>query len=237
MIRAPLSIARAQLLVVVHFDERGQTQLPGSLLQPHEIRLLECRHDQQRRIGAVGPRLEELILVDDEVFAEERERDRLAHSGEMFEGAIEERRLGEHRDRGRTTGFVPGEQWQQARTRAASTPRDGERLLHSAITFDRPGFDRAARNSSPRGVRPAARRSRAARLSFWRRTSVIVSVAATMAASRSGVAVMPRPPRETTAPSGRVCLSPLPSRLRPPPVRFLHGSTRRVRRRATRRRH
>ena len=67
--------------------------------------------------------------------------------------------------------------------------------------------------------------------------SVIVSVAATMAASRSGVAVMPRPPRETIAPSGRVCLSPLPSRLRPPPVRFLHELTKRVRRRATRRRH
>ena len=46
MIRAPLSIGARQFVLVVHFDERRQTQLPRSALQPHEIRLLERRHDQ-----------------------------------------------------------------------------------------------------------------------------------------------------------------------------------------------
>src|SRR6185295_12643598 len=100
----------SQLLVIVYLDKRRESQLPRPSLQAHEILLLECRDDQQRRISADRSRLEQLILVNDEVLAEERKRDCLTHCGEMFQRTIEKGGLGEHGDRRGATCFVlPGD--------------------------------------------------------------------------------------------------------------------------------
>jgi hypothetical protein len=88
------------------FHQRRETQLPRTALQPHEVRLPECRHDQERRIGAIRTRLEQLILVDNEVLAKERQCDRPSHGGEMLERAVEERWLRKHRDCHCPAGFV-----------------------------------------------------------------------------------------------------------------------------------
>ena len=90
----------------------------------------------------------------------------------MLEGAVEERRLGQHRDGRRAARLVLRAQWPPDRSRSHSTPFDGDRRLHSAITFARrpaSGRDSAAvepiaarLRQTPRGVRvpPVDSRSR-----------------------------------------------------------------------------
>ena len=69
-----------QLVLVVHLDEGREPQLPRALLQAHEIGLLQRRDDQQDGVRAVRTRLEQLVLVDDEVLAQERQAPRRART-------------------------------------------------------------------------------------------------------------------------------------------------------------
>ena len=75
-------------------------------VQSHELLLVERGDDQQHRVGARRTRLEQLVLVHDEVLAQERNLHRAADGGEVLERAIEERRLGQHRDGRRASGLV-----------------------------------------------------------------------------------------------------------------------------------
>ena len=94
-----------QLLAVVHLDQRRQPQLPGTRLQRLERRLIERGDDQQHGVGPRGTRLEQLVLVHHEVLAQQRHVHGRAHGLQVRQRAVEERRLGEHRDGG---GAAPG---------------------------------------------------------------------------------------------------------------------------------
>ena len=116
------------------------------------------------RVGAGRPRLEQLILGDDEVLAQQRDVDGRAHRTQMLERAVEERRLGQHRNRRGAGGGVARWRSPTGSYSARSTPRDGDRRLHSAMTFTRPRRASAAANSAAASVRPR-RRVRPARAS------------------------------------------------------------------------
>src|SRR3989441_1714493 len=80
------------------FDERGQPQLLGRLLEVAELRRLEDGHDQERGVRAGRSRLPELVLVQDEVLAKQRHLDRGADRSQKLEAPLEVLLVGEHGD-------------------------------------------------------------------------------------------------------------------------------------------
>ena len=87
-------------------------------------RRLERGDDQQHRVGARGARLVQLVGVDDEVLAQQRQRAGRARRAEVRERAAEVRPLGEHRDRDRAAALVGGHDLARGRApRAAARPR------------------------------------------------------------------------------------------------------------------
>ncbi len=107
--------------------------------------------------------------------------------------------------------------------RIASTPFDGERRLHSAITFTCPTAPRPRSNAAPSDVVANARFSSAASGSRSCRTSMMRRVAATMVPRRSGAPVTRRPPRVSPVPSNQA--SSVPRLYQWPQLhwRFPHG--------------
>ena len=55
-------------------------------------------NDEQNRIGACGPRLENLIPVDDEVLPQNRQGCGASDRDQVIQAAVEESRLRQHRD-------------------------------------------------------------------------------------------------------------------------------------------
>ncbi len=86
-------------------------QVAAAARSSRQRRVVQCRDDQQHRIGAMRPRLHDLIWVDDEVFAENRNGP-VAVVGdtrggfEIAEGSLEKRLIGQHRDRRRAARDV-----------------------------------------------------------------------------------------------------------------------------------
>ena len=66
-------------------------------LERRQLRILERRHDEQDGVGAQRARLGDLVLVDDELLAQRRQRARIARGHEILARALEERLVGEHR--------------------------------------------------------------------------------------------------------------------------------------------
>src|SRR5207237_459103 len=62
--------------------------------------------DQEHGVGAGRPRLVQLVLIDDEVLAQDRQSARPAGEAQILERAIEMRRLGQHRQRTRAATLV-----------------------------------------------------------------------------------------------------------------------------------
>ena len=221
MMRAPLSTARASFLVVVHLDQRRQAQLPRPRCSAHEIRLLERRDDQQHGVGARRARASSSWYSSTmKSLRRSGSATRRAHGREMLERAVEERRLGQHRDRrGATACSCCAAIAHGIVARRASTPLDGDRRLHSAITLTRPGAPSAARNAVPRGDAAAgAPLERAERLLRRRRVSTIRRVAATIVREqvwRGGSCDRLR--SCDCPPSARASLSPRPNRWPRPP--------------------
>src|SRR4030095_6079798 len=81
----------AELRLVMHFDKRRQLQIPCTLLKRDQLRLLQPSHNEQDRIGAYRTRFEELVLIDDEVFAEQWKHHGRANGGQMLERSVEKR--------------------------------------------------------------------------------------------------------------------------------------------------
>ena len=98
------------LVLVVGLDQHGEAELERQRVQVgHQVVDGERGHDEQHRVGADAARFEHLDLVDHEVLAQRRERGRLARGLQVADRATEERIVGEHRQRGRSPGFVlPG---------------------------------------------------------------------------------------------------------------------------------
>jgi hypothetical protein len=88
-----------------HLDERLHPKGTAGGHQLGEFGGREDSNDEQCGVCAVGPRLEQLVRVDDKVLAqhadagrEARRLERGAHRGEVLERALEPRRLGEDGD-------------------------------------------------------------------------------------------------------------------------------------------
>ena len=83
---------------------------------------VERRDDQQQRVGARGRGLVDLIGVDDEVLAQDRQDRRRAGGAQVVERAAEVRPLGEDRERGRAAALVGADDLLDRRARRGSRP-------------------------------------------------------------------------------------------------------------------
>ena len=146
-----------------------------------------------------------LILVDDEVLAEKRQATASPDRRQVREVTVEERRLGQDRDGRGARPLVRPRDRRPRRRPARSTPRDGERRLHSAMTRQLAAARQCARERQR--VWPAARRrDRTGRrgLTRARADATRVRVAATIVPARpnAGVLTTRPPPRSTPPPDG-----------------------------------
>ena len=98
---------RLHLLGVLHLDEGLHPQGDRVLVQPLEQREVQHLDDQQHRVGARKPRLEDLVLVKDKLLPQDGRPVRhavqhLAYGPQVVEAALEPLRLRQHRDDART---------------------------------------------------------------------------------------------------------------------------------------
>ncbi len=95
-----------ELALVVDLDERVEVERARLLEQHVEVGQVESGDDQQDRVGADRRGLVELVGVDDEVLAQDRQRRRPARLAQVVEAAAEVERLGQHRQRGGAAALV-----------------------------------------------------------------------------------------------------------------------------------
>ena len=187
---APASSARSSSLSSCTSTSTSRPSACRRSHQPPHVGIAQGGDDQQHGVRAGGACLDELVLVDDEVLAEQRHRDGGPDCLEVRQVAVEERRLGEHRYRRGASALVAGRDGRRhvvlakhaARRRSPLALRDHLQARRSE------GVSEAARRASARWSAPRARLAGTAA----RRAATRVIVAATMAWSRS--AVMPAAP-------------------------------------------
>src|SRR5438034_412949 len=106
-LHAEATEAGLDVLVEVHsLDEHVQPSLRRFRVEPFEFEPRQRGHDEQECVRAHRARLENLIAIDDEVLAKQRQLRRRADRGQVIEGAVEERRLGQDRDGRRSAAIV-----------------------------------------------------------------------------------------------------------------------------------
>ena len=94
----------------MNLHERAQADALGGLQQIPELKPLERGHDQEDGVGPQGARLPQLIVVQDEVLAEEGEVRRSPDLLEMLGRAVEVLGVGEDGEgRGAGGGVRPGQ--------------------------------------------------------------------------------------------------------------------------------
>ena len=92
---------RLELGAVVDLDEHVEPAAAGLIVQSDQLGCLEGGDDQQHGRGARGDRLIELVGVDDEVLAKQRQRARGVGLAEVLERSVEAALLGQDGDRRR----------------------------------------------------------------------------------------------------------------------------------------
>ncbi len=92
----------------MHLHQRGEPDRLGALDQAGQLILVEGGDDQQREVGTRGARFPQLVGGDDEVLAQHRDVHGTTHVAQVLEAAAEPSLLGQHADRGGTTGGVVG---------------------------------------------------------------------------------------------------------------------------------
>ena len=95
-----------QFIERVHLDKHVQPSLRRMRVELFEFEPRQRRNDQQDGIRARRTRLENLIAIDDEVLAKQRQLRRGADRRQVIERAVEEHRLGQDRDRSRSGAIV-----------------------------------------------------------------------------------------------------------------------------------
>ena len=114
----------AQLLGVVRLDQHVEAQRARVLTQRLQLLGSERRDDQQDRVGTGGSRLVQLVGIDDEVLAQQRQSAGLAGDAQILERAAEVGSLGEHRQRVSAAALVGARDLGAGRRpRAACPPR------------------------------------------------------------------------------------------------------------------
>ena len=167
MIVAPIASATSSSRSSWTSVRTSRPSASGGVVQLAQPIRRERRHDQQHRVRAGRARLVELVRVDDEVLAQDRNRHRGAHRTQILERAAEEALVGEHRDRGGAGGRVAARDRDRIvrlaqhalRGRAALALGDDRRTRARAA---RPRSRAAARRTARSGAapRPAAARAR-----------------------------------------------------------------------------
>ena len=133
----------------MHFDQGGEADALGRVVEVAEPGIIESRHDQQHGVGARGARLPELVVVEDEVFPEERHVHFRAHRDEVAESASKVFLVGEHGHHRRAGLRVDTRlcRWIEG---ALSVPREGEAFLTSAMRRTPPGDEALSADSNSR---------------------------------------------------------------------------------------
>ena len=139
---------------VVELDQGRHAERPGARQERRELGVVEDLGDQEDRVGAGEAGLDDLVLVDEEVLAQQRDRDRGADAGEVREVALEVGGVGQDAQAGGAVGLVgPGD-----RDRVevvADDPGRGAGLLDLGDQPDRPrAGERGAEVARPAGPRP-----------------------------------------------------------------------------------
>src|SRR5881227_2440594 len=126
-----------QLLLAVDLDEHIEVDGPRLLIQAREVPPLQRGDDQQEGVGAGRRGLEDLIGVDDEVLAKDRQAGRRTRLAQVGERAAEVVGLGEDRQRRGAAALVGADDIFDGRALA-----DGARRGRTALVL---GDDRDAR--------------------------------------------------------------------------------------------
>ena len=122
----------------MQFHERSHVEVEDLAIQAAQVAVVEALGDQEHRIGPVGPRLEHLIPIDDELLAEHRQRH--GHPGglEIDKAAAKVPGIGEHRKRGGPGGGIAAHHVLDRRPRP-DLPRRRALPLELSDQPDRPG--------------------------------------------------------------------------------------------------
>ena len=120
---------RSQFLVVVHLDQHVHAEVKRASFQFRHQAVVQCRHDQQDRIRAHRARLVHLVMVDDEILADHRQRAGGARLAQVGFRALEELHVGQHRQAGRAVFGVALRDRRRLEVRAQHAFR-GRGLLH-----------------------------------------------------------------------------------------------------------
>ena len=164
-----------ELGLVVDLDQHVHAESSAASSSVARVVVADRRHDDQDAVGAERARLVHLIGLVHEILAEHRQVDGRARGDEVLRRALEERRVGEHREAGRAARLVGAGERRRIEVGADQALRRA-RLLDLGDQR-RPAGGDASRSSAlrkPRGggsVRGAAPRSRAAARRPWRRRS------------------------------------------------------------------
>ena len=162
--------------------------------QLREAPLIQRTDDQQYRVGTEHRRLDQLVFGDDEIFSEQRHRPRRRGPDEVIGTAVKKRRLGQDGNRRRSRPGIGACMRRRIVIRAQDAFR---RRAPLAFRDDRGSRPKDSRVPPRMRVRPASWSAPATACRSGRsasRTSTPRRVAATIAPSRSGAAIMMPPP-------------------------------------------
>ena len=123
MIRAPAATARRFLLGGVRFDEHSHAELVGRVeSRCASLSSSSAATMSSTEVGAVGTRLVDLVVGDDEVLAQQRNVNRRADLVEIVQRAEEPPAFGEHGNRARTAALVFAGQGRRGRGYRSNAP-------------------------------------------------------------------------------------------------------------------
>ena len=86
---------------VVNFDQHVHAEVMCAAMQARKVAIIESRGDQQDRVGASGPRLHDLVFIDDEILAQQRHGHAWPNPCQERQVAVEIVAIGQHRQRDR----------------------------------------------------------------------------------------------------------------------------------------
>ncbi len=161
-----------EFAAVMDFDQHVHAVRDRGVLDIAGGAVVERGHDDQDAVGAMGARLDHLIGVEHEILAQHRQCGRRARRHHEIEMALERRRVGQHRETGRASGFI-GLGKRRRIEIGANQPLGGRGFFHfgdqRVVAASELAADRTRQNRVARGrISPALRGSRADARA-WRR--------------------------------------------------------------------
>ena len=175
---APTAERALELGLVVHLDERVESELGSQVVEAGELLVGERGGDEQHRVGAHQARVADISLPDGEVLAKHGNIDCGPGASEVVGRPAEVVSVGEDREARGPALLVGLRQQRRVEISGASAPFEGERRLISAMT-DRPSGWSARANPRLGPARRAAsvnaRRSRSSRAADARCAATISS--------------------------------------------------------------